>query len=338
MSTRFLLTLFPLSLIPWILTPTAAISFMANEIDNPALSAVPLTGGHSAGDLGNFTMDHQSIRGSIERTVPFEVVPGEQLTFNIKLWNEDEAEDSGDVQIRLDFPDGSRRSLFQNEIVLQGGEETYRKYSDLVPWNLEVYGRYTAKLFIDGQLADFFQFDLNSRDEIEVRWDDGVMANAWAWSHLCNAWAIRGCLPDGSVLDSIGVYILSEGDPGWPWPDDIHQDILLQVFDNDGSGGLPGTLLFSDVSQVTPGTSHAVAYPGIPISSAFYIANDQLTDYPTCEGQGVDAEVNHPDQMFTRIDDVWGNAGSDYGGDFMIWGVGHIGNQRVTIGNPPNSE
>jgi len=32
---------------------------------------------------------------------------------------------------------------------------------------------------------------------------------------------------------------------------------------------------------------------------------------------------------------VWENAGSSYEGDFMIWGVGHVGTERVVIGNPP---
>lgn len=107
------------------------------------------------------------------------------------------------------------------------------------------------------------------------------------------------------------------------------------MFDNDGAGELPGTLLFSDVAQVTPGTSEAVVFPGVSITSAFYVANKQLTDFPACEAQAVDDGVNHPDRMFTLIDDVWENAGGTYGGDFMIWAVGHAGGQRVQIGDIP---
>ncbi len=290
-------------------------------------------------DLGNHPLDTGSpIRGSVERTVPFEVVPKEEFSFYMGLRNTEDIENTGDILLRLDGPDGDRTSFFDEEISLDGYETATYQFGGLVPEDLGPYGRYTLKLFIDGRLEDFFQFDFHSRGTIEVRWDDGVIANGWAFEYLCNAWAIRGCLPDGAVLDSAGVYILSERDPYWPWPDGIHQDILMQIFDNDGPGGLPGTLIFSDVTRVTPGTSHAVVYPGIAISSAFYIANDQLTDYPACEAQGVDAEVNHPDQMFVRMDNVWSNVGSSYYGDFMIWGVAHVGDEPIIVGYYPESD
>ncbi len=276
-----------------------------------------------------------SIDGFIDLTVPFEVVPGEEVTLDVKLWNVDETVASSVVMIRMDMPNGMRRELMTEQFTLDSEEIVTFHLSDVIPEDFQLYGRYTIKLFIDDRLSDFFQFDLHGRDGIEVRWDDGVMANAWAFYDLCNAWAIRGCLPQGAVLDSIGTYILSENDDSWPWPDDIHQDILLQVYDDDGSRGMPGTLLYSEVSSVTPGTSHAVAFPAIALSNGFYITNDQLTDYPACEAQCVDRELNHPDQMFTRIDGIWGNAGTEYGGDFMMWGVGHMGSDRIVIGTPP---
>ena len=285
---------------------------------------------------GHFIIEDQnSLDGIVNRTVPFEVVPGEEASFDLKLWNPESVEITSEIVLCLDSPIGDSRDVFVDEITLDGYESLSFNYQATIPEDLEIYGRYTLRLLIDGRLADFFQFDMNSRNSIEVRWDDGVMVNAWAFYELCNVWAIKGCLPDGAILDSVGVYILSENDPYWPWPDDSHQDILVQIFDNDGPSGMPGTLLYSDVTRVTPGTSHAVSYPDLPISSAFYIANDQLTDYPACEGQGVDGAVDYPDQMFTRIDDEWENAGYSYDGDFMIWGVAHVGGERITVGNLP---
>jgi hypothetical protein len=308
----------------------------AYPVDRPVVSVTENPLQNENQDLGNFAFDHEgSIRGEIHRNIPFEVVPSEEFMFDLNLQNIEEIENRAEILLRLDIPNGSRRSYFNEEITLDGYEKASFLFSGFVPEGLVIYGRYTLKLFIDNRLEDFFQFDLHSRGSIEVRWDDGVINNGWAFEYLCNAWAIRGCLPEGSVLDSAGVYILSEGDPYWPWPDGIHQDILMQIFDNDGPGGFPGTLVFSDVTRVKPGTSHAVVYPRIAISSAFYIANDQLTDYPDCEAQGVDAEVNHPDQMFIRMDNVWENAGHAYGGDFMIWGVAHVGSELFVIGNPP---
>jgi hypothetical protein len=298
---------------------------------NAAVSRFPLTPGR---DLGDFEITH-GLRGSLERTTQFEVVPGEEFTFDMRLWNPDPIPVTSEIIIRVEPPNDGSMIFFRETIALEQHEQTSTSFSQFIPEDLLVFGRYTAKLLIDDRVADFFQFDVNSRGEIVVRWDDGVLTNAWAFLELCNAWAIRGCFPAGAILDSVGVYILSEGDPFWPWPDDIHQDVLIQVFDNDGPGNMPGTLLYSDVTRVTPGTSEAVVFPGIPISSAFYVANDQLTNFPDCEGQGVDEQVNHPDQMFTRIDNVWENAGGEYGGDFMIWAVGHVGSQRVILGNLP---
>jgi hypothetical protein len=290
-----------------------AISGAPHLPDGATVSITGYTPGNDAGNLGSFTYyPGNQIQGAVELTVPFEIVPGGEFNFDMTIWNPVNISNGGDYAIVLEFPDEQSMTLDEGSITLEGKEAVVFNYNHRIPVEIETYGRYTLKLFIDDLLADFLQFDLHSRSLIEVRWDDGVMSNAWAF-----------------------VYILSEGDLYWPWPDDIHQDILLQVFDNDGPGGMPGTLLWSDVSQVTPGTSHAVAYPGIPISSAFYIANDQLTDYPECEGQGVDEAVNHPDQMYTRIDNVWENAGGSYGGDFMIWGVGSVGGRRIVVGNPP---
>lgn len=84
---------------------------------------------------------------------------------------------------------------------------------------------------------------------------------------------------------------------------------------------------------MTAGTGQAVAHPGIPISSAFFVSNDQLTDYPACEAQGVDRAMEHPDQMFQRVDDVWQSAVPELGGDLMIWAVAHVGGERIVTGN-----
>jgi hypothetical protein len=299
--------------------------------ESAAVSRFPVTPG---GDVGRFDISW-GLTGEIERTIQFEVVPGEDFTFDMRLWNPHAVEKTSHVEVIILLPNDGRMTYYDEMVTLEAGGRFRTVFNQPVPPDLQVFGRFTAQLLIDDRMVDFFQFDMNERGSIVVRWDDGLMANAWAFYNQCDAWAIRGCFPAGTVLDSAGVYILSEGDAFWPWPDDIHQDILIEVFDNDGAGELPGTLLFSDVTRVTPGTSEAVVFPGIPVSSAFYIANKQLTNFPACEGQAVDDGVDHPDQMFTLIDNAWGNAGGQYAGDFMMWAVGHVGSQRVSIGAPP---
>ena len=302
-----------------------------SRAENAAVARFPVRSGV---DLGSFDIG-SGLTGEIERTIPFEVVPGEDFTFDMRLWNPRAQEKTSHVVLRILLPNDGRMTYYDETVTLESDGRSLTPFSQPIPLDLQVFGRYTAELIIDEEMVDFFQFDMNERGSIVVRWDDGTMANAWAFSTQCDAWAIRGCFPAGTVLDSAGVYVVSEGDIFWPWPDDIHQDILLEVFDNDGAGELPGTLLFSDVTQVTPGTSEAVVFPGLPISSAFYIANKQLTDFPACEGQAVDDGVNKPERGLRLIDDVWGNAGSGDGGAFWRWAVGHVGGRRVRFGSPP---
>ena len=141
-------------------------------------------------------------------------------------------------------------------------------------------------------------------------------------------------MPDGAIVDEIGVHILAENDPYWPWPDAVHQDIEVQLYDNSGAGGYPGNLLFSAIAN--GGTSgDAIANPGLMITtSAFFVANNQLDPYPTCEGQGVDVQLNHYDQMWAEIGGAW-QPYSAISGDLMIWAIGHVGSQTITVGNPP---
>jgi len=279
--------------------------------------------------LGN--EDIGDIRGNLERTIQFEVIPGEEFTFDMNLANVDWVEHTSDVMLRLINPNGGQRVFYNEEITLQGRESYEESFAQIIP-ETELYGRYTIHLIINSNIADVIQFDLNSRTDITVRWDDGVMANAYAWYDAGNKWAIRGCMPDGAVIDEIACDVLSEDDPYWPWPDGVHQAIELQVWDDTGSGGLPGTMLFN--ARVTP-TDEAHAFPGIAApANAFYVAQNQLDPYPGCEGQNVDGALNYADQMFAEIAGVWQNYTS-ISGDLMIWGVGHYGTEIVTFGTQP---
>jgi len=96
-----------------------------------------------------------------------------------------------------------------------------------------------------------------------------------------------------------------------------------------------GTLLYNSGEVfVNPANSECTAFPGIAApANAFFVANNQLTSYPECEGQNVDEALNHPDQMFAEIAGAWENYTS-ISGDLMMWAIGHVGSQTITIGNP----
>jgi hypothetical protein len=282
------------------------------------------------GDLGVVN----GIRGDIERTIQFEVVPGEEFTFDLTLVNLVNETNDAHVVLVIDLPNDSRMTLMEEDITLEAHERLVNNFSHFIPDNLQLYGRYTTKLFINDRLADWFQFDMNDRGGILVRWDDGVLANAWAFYNAGDKWAIRGCMPGGAIIDEVGVHVLAENDMLWPWPNSIHEAIEIHVYDDTGAGGLPGNLVFNS-GPVTSGPSGDVtAAAGIAAPpNAFYVANHQLTDFDRCEGMGVDVAVDHYDQMYQEVGGVWSNTWTS--GDYMIWAVGHVGSQSVTIGNPP---
>jgi hypothetical protein len=281
--------------------------------------------------LGNYDIGNP-IKGDLERTTNFDVIPGQEFTFDMNLRNTENIENTANVVLRLIMPNSGEWVMFNEDITLEGLETFLYQYAENIPGNLTLYGRYTLHLLIDNRVADLIQFDLNSRTEIVVQWDDGVMTNAYCWYSGGNKWAIRGCMPPGAVIDEITAWLLSENDPYWPWPDAVHQAIELQIWDE--AGGLPGSMTYSsgDV-YVDPATSECTAYPGVSAPQpAFFVANNQLTDYPACEGQNVDGGVNHPDQMFAEIDGVWQQY-SSISGDLMMRAIGHVGAQVITIGN-----
>ncbi len=268
-------------------------------------------------------VDLQGIMGDLERTTNFDVIPGQDFTFDMSLVNTRDTEMSAHVFIRLDMPNGAQYPYFEDDVTLAGLEQTVTEFEQVIPQGLQLYGRYTMKLFINDRLRDWFQFDVNDRAEIIVRWDDGIMVNAYCWYDAFNKWAIRGCMPPGAVIDEITAYLLSENDPYWPWPDAVHQEIQLHVYDASGSGGLPGIAVFSARATVNPANSEATAYPGITAPQPhFYVVNEQMTPYPTAEGQGVDGAMNHADQMFAEIAGTWQSYAA-ISGDLMIWAIGH---------------
>jgi hypothetical protein len=278
----------------------------------------------------------QPVKGQLDRTTQFDVVPGEEFTFDMVLRNTANEVLTANVLLRLVLPNSDQRVFMNEDITFNEHEVVENSFAQYIPDNLRLYGRYTMQLFINNVIASDFQFDVNSRADIVVRWDDGVMANAYAWYDAGNKWAIRGCMPNGAVIDEIGCYILSENDIYWPWPDSEHQAIQLAVYNDDGGGGFPGTELYNSGDiYVNPANSEATAFPGIGYpGGAFFVSNIQLTPYPTAEAQGVDAAVDHGDQLWAEIAGVWQNYYS-VTGDYMIWAIGHVGSQRVTIGNPP---
>jgi hypothetical protein len=149
--------------------------------------------------------------------------------------------------------------------------------------------------------------------------DDGVMANAHAHWLAGGAWGVKYTPADyPTVVESVWVYILSAGDPYYPWPDATHQPFGISIFDE--AGGQPGNEVFTDTVQADDNPpSWVSAYPNVDINSgSFWVVNVQFADNPACEGMGVDAAVNYPSQNWARIGGVWQEFGASLAGDLMM--------------------
>jgi hypothetical protein len=100
----------------------------------------------------------------------------------------------------------------------------------------------------------------------------------------------------------------------------------------------PGSSVWnSGEVYVNPANSECTAFPGfVAPHPHFLVVNTQLGDYPACEGQNVDVEVNHPSQMWAEIGGVWGEYGHGISGNPMMWTIGHIGTGSAILWYSPS--
>jgi hypothetical protein len=150
--------------------------------------------------------------------------------------------------------------------------------------------------------------------EYEFYWDDGIMFAGWIWYTGGNYWAVQfDEVKTGGDADGM---VTAYGAATYPsWPDSTYQGCYMHVFSDDGEGypcaDLDRTyLLFTD-----PGSFEWIdAAVGLS-TSTFYIAFEQIGNYPTCDSVGVDAVGGS--HNWTGYQGFWGKT-TIHGGDFML--------------------
>jgi hypothetical protein len=125
--------------------------------------------------------------------------------------------------------------------------------------------------------------------EYEFYWDDGILANGWAWYSGGNYWAVlfdeekTGGYENG-VVTMYGAVTY----PGWP--STVYEGCYMHTFDCDL--GYPDMDLDSTYLGFTTGGVYEWVAATVPLStSAFFIAFEQIGSYPDCDAIGVDAEA-----------------------------------------------
>ena len=134
----------------------------------------------------------------------------------------------------------------------------------------------------------------------EIAYDDGVAETAWC-SSAGGLYAVRFTPSSYPVsLETARFCFFPD------WPDSDHEWFGVEVYDDDGTGGAPGTLLGSVNDMATHWEWWDVDISGLGItitSGDFYIAYKFLSGYPDDEGMCFDQSA--PDGR-----SWWGSVGS----------------------------
>lgn len=160
----------------------------------------------------------------------------------------------------------------------------------------------------------------------EIAYDDGDADNAYCWDYAGNGFAVRFTPPQYPVDLEIARFCF------WPgWPDSNHEEFAVEVYDDDGAGGAPGTLLDGGTTMAPDwGWCNVDISPlGITITSGdFYVLYKQLTDSPDCEGLCVD-ENNPAGRSWDYFNGAWTLWASE---NYMIRCVVEVSE----VNNPPD--
>jgi hypothetical protein len=148
-----------------------------------------------------------------------------------------------------------------------------------------------------------YSFDICPVVGTEVKYDDGTVEDATVWNagYTDNRFAVQFTPPAyPCTLNTVKVGIIHG------WPDDPHQQFAIEIYDDDGTSGAPGSLIYGpdttgSVGNVIGGLP-PLSGPPYPLNWAqvcidpplvitggdFYIAKVQFLGNPDCEGIEID--------------------------------------------------
>ena len=148
----------------------------------------------------------------------------------------------------------------------------------------------------------------------EFYWDDGILANGWAWYTGGNYWAVQ--FDDTLTGDTAG-HINQLGAVTYPgWPEDTYIGAYLHIYDDIGD--YPGSSVAYEYIGFTAtgdfewvdGIDHAIS------TGTFYIAFEQYGDYPADNPDSMAVDAASGTHNWTGYQGSWANTTSY--GDFML--------------------
>jgi hypothetical protein len=149
--------------------------------------------------------------------------------------------------------------------------------------------------------------------EYEFYWDDGIMSSGWAWYTGGNYWAVQF---DEEKTGGWPVIVACYGAVTYPgWPDGSFQGAYIHTFSD--LGGYPGSDLGHNLMQFTQGGVYEWIDTDPEVwttTGVFYIAFQQIGNYPSCDSMGVDAVAGT--HNWTGYQGSW--SPTTLFGDFML--------------------
>lgn len=168
----------------------------------------------------------------------------------------------------------------------------------------------------------FYAFEVQPLVGDQIAYDDGTVENATCWiaGYEDNRFAVRFTPPAyPCTLTSVELGIFTD------WPDERHQPFALEVYDDDGTAGAPGTLLYGpdttgSIGNVIGGLppsgsapytlewAFVCIHPLVIITEGdFYVAKAQVTSNPECEGLDIDQDGTPYSRswMYDYTTDTW---------------------------------
>jgi len=154
---------------------------------------------------------------------------------------------------------------------------------------------FAASLANDGEDGDYYY------------WDDGFRSSAWAWETGGYYWAVQF---EQTYGDERVSWIGARSCPSWP--DDVFQGANMHAFED--LGGYPGSDLGYEYLEFTGNDFEWVETSIYLTTDFFYIAFEQIGNYPLCDSIGVDPVSGT--HNWTGYQGSWSPA--TLFGDFMI--------------------
>lgn len=170
----------------------------------------------------------------------------------------------------------------------------------------------------------------------EISYDDGSMESGRAWYYTGNMYAVRFTPTEYPVKLEKAIFYIH---PDWPEPPGGNDNFDVAIFDDDGIGGVPSTLLGGPINSGTISSGWVevdISLLDISITDGdFYIALVQVGGFPNSVGMGADKNGAWAQRSWSRYvtgGDEWEQLNSS-DGNIMI--RAKVGIMSTTIGATP---